>query len=96
MSSRIDRETGEVTITAPAYATMPVGYRLAVCGSPAVGGAYRRCFDDYIARLALSQPSNGRPWGEGVDVRPDDSALFELLEGGLVHESLVEEPRAAA
>ena len=97
MSSR-KLEDGTVEITAPVYSTMPVGYRLRVCGLD--GGGWRldellRGFADYEARLALSSASNGRPRGEGVTVQPDDSALFELIEDRLVHESLVEEPRAA-
>jgi hypothetical protein len=54
----------------------------------------RRYFDDYLARLALSQQPRGA-WGEGVDVRPPEGELRELILNGSVHESLVEEPRAA-
>ena len=50
-------------------------------------------FADYLARLALSSAS--RATNVGVSVRPDESTLLELIEGGLIHESLVEEPRAA-
>ena len=48
---------------------------------------------DYLARLALSSASHAN--GVGISVRADETALLELVEGGLVHESLVEEPRAA-
>jgi hypothetical protein len=57
----------------------------------------QRHFDDFLARLALSQNGNGRAWGEGVAVQPPDEALAEAPPTGTVHESLVvEEPRAAA
>ena len=50
-------------------------------------------FADYCARLALS--SAGRSNGVGVGVKPSEGALHQLLEAGVIHESLVEEPRAA-
>jgi hypothetical protein len=50
-------------------------------------------FEDYVARIALASTSHAN--GVGVSVRADETALLELIEGGLVHESLVEEPRAA-
>ena len=95
MSSR-KLDDGTVEITAPVYATMPVGHRLSVIGSNAEGAAYarwERTFNDYLARIALS--SAGHANGVGITVRADETALLELIEGGLVHESLVEEPRAA-
>jgi hypothetical protein len=95
MSSRI--EDGVVTITAP-YSWAEPGRRLFVAGAYAqLSGRERRLrasFDDYLARLAVS--SAGHANGVGVSVRADESALLELIEGGLVHASLVEEPEARA
>jgi hypothetical protein len=54
---------------------------------------FETSFADYRARPALSQA--GRPMWEGVAVRAEESALLELVEGGVVHESLVQEPKAA-
>jgi hypothetical protein len=98
VSSRIDHSTAEVVITAPIYATMPVGHRLRVCGVAgfSVSGQYARqlaAFDDYLARLALSrQPVRV----DAVRVLPPEGTLLELVERGVVHESLVEKPRVAA
>jgi hypothetical protein len=96
VSSKIDHETGIVTISAPSYATMPPGHQLYVCGIPGVLhaiGCRRRDFDDYFARLALSRPSNGVRVNE-VRIKPPEEALLEALTNGTVHESLVEEPAA--
>jgi hypothetical protein len=90
-SSRID-EHGVVTITASGDMRYPVGMTFAVVGSSADSGR-DRAFGDYLARLTLSQ--SGRPWHEGVRVLPPEGTLPEALAHGLVHESLVEEPRAA-
>ena len=91
MSSRIDHETGVVTITAPVYATMPVGTHFFVVGSLADAG-HDRAFHDWAARLLLSRAGN--PRHEGVTVKPPEGALPEAIAHGLVHESLIEEPRA--
>jgi hypothetical protein len=90
VSSRIDHETGEVVITAPCYATMPVGHRLYLAGVVSTRNAEVQFFADYMARLALSR--SGRPWGEGVAVKPPEGALLEEIANGCVHPSLVEEP----
>jgi hypothetical protein len=96
MSSRpVEGEPGVFEISAPVYSTMPVGHRLYVADTYAARSAALRRFDDYLARLALSQPSNGHAWGEGVAVKPPEDALLESLRNGSVHASLVEEPRAA-
>ncbi len=93
VSSRL-LDDGTVEITAPVYATMPVGHRLYVVGAYAVRSARAQRFEDYLARLALSRPSNGVRVNE-VRVQPPDGALLEALTRGELHESLVEEPRAA-
>jgi hypothetical protein len=93
VSSKIDHESGVVTITAPVYSTMPVGHRLRVTGfGLGLTTLLGQDFNDYCARLALSQPSNGHAWGEGVAVQPPDGALLEAIENGVVHRSLVAEP----
>jgi hypothetical protein len=43
----------------------------------------------------LAHPNGGHAWGEGVTVKPPPNALEEAIELKLIHESLVEEPRAA-
>ena len=95
MSSRID-EAGVVTITTP-YSWAEPGRRLFIAGGRAELTARQRrheaAFEDYLARLALSGASHAI--GVGVSARADETALLELIEGGLVHESFVEEPRAA-
>jgi hypothetical protein len=53
----------------------------------------RLLWDDYLHRLLLErQPCRVQE----VRVRADESALIEALDSGLVHPSLLEEPRAAA
>ena len=95
MSSRID-EDGVVTITTP-YSRAEPGRRLFVAGGWAELTARPRrheaAFEDYLARLAQSGASHAN--GVGVSVRADETALLELIEGGLVHESFVEETRVA-
>jgi hypothetical protein len=46
---------------------------------------------DWVLRLVAGyHSSNGRPWGEGVDVKPAYEALLEALANGSVqHQSLV-------
>jgi hypothetical protein len=52
-------------------------------------------YSDWVLRLCSARANgNGRPYGEGVDVRPAEDALREALTNGSVHESLVEEPAA--
>ena len=95
MSSRID-EDGVVTITTP-YSWAEPGRRLFIAGGWAELTARQRChdtaFEDYLALLGLSGASHAN--GVGVSVQADETALLELIEGGLVHESFVEEPQAA-
>jgi hypothetical protein len=71
---------------------MALGHELYVVGAYAARSAFEAAFDDYLARLTVSR--NGNPWNVGVQVQPADGALAELLEAGVIHESLVEEPRA--
>jgi len=73
---------------------MPVGHTLYVIGSLAEANRSDVVFTDYLARLTLSQ--SGKAWGEGISVRPEESALLEALANGSVHPALVEEPRAVA
>ena len=97
MSSTIDHEVGVVTITGAGYSWAEPGHQLYVVGSWAQLSAserrYRATFEDYLARIALSR---GPSRVNEVTVRPDPAALLELVEGGLVHPSLVEEPEARA
>ena len=96
MSSR-KLEDGTVEITAPCYATMPPGHKLYVVGSYSAARSHAAArFEDYLARLALSRSSNGAAGNIGVRVLPPEGALLEALTRGEIHESLVEEPRAAA
>jgi hypothetical protein len=94
-SSRLD-EDGTVTITAPVYATMPVGHTLAVCGSLAASRA-QRGFDDWLwlAAFLATGPQNG-----AHAVKADAGAVSEAIANGSVHPSLVLErvpgDRAAA
>jgi hypothetical protein len=91
-SSKLTEE-GRVVITTPGpgYA---VGDVLYVIGSAATYGIRP---SDWVLRLVAGYQSNGgKPWGEGVDVRPAYEALLEALANGSVHESLIEEPREAA
>jgi hypothetical protein len=90
-SSKLDRETGIVTVTTPA-ADCPVGTVFYVIGS---GASYGVDYSDWLLRVVSPRPSTGHPYGEGVDVRPAEEALRESLQNGSVHPSLVEEPLAA-
>ena len=84
-----------MTITQSGSSEYPIGMRFSVLGSDAQHSArWQRGFDDYLARLALSQPSNGVRVNE-VRVRPPTGELFELVRNGSVDASLVEEPKAA-
>jgi hypothetical protein len=94
VSSKIDHESGVVTITGCGYTWAAPGHRLYVEQSYAVRSARAQRFEDYLARLALSRPSNGVRMNE-VRVRPPDGALLEALTRGELHESLIEEQRAA-
>jgi hypothetical protein len=99
MSSKIDHESGVVTITAPCYSTMPIGHRLHVCigfSGCWIAPRHERDFErnsaDYEARLLLSHPDGGRAWGEGIAVKPPAGALEEAIANGSLHPSLVAEP----
>jgi hypothetical protein len=97
MSSR-KLEDGCVTITGCGYTWAAPGHRLYVVGIDGfsiVPAELRRAgqeFADYQARLLLSRPSNGCAGNVGITVRPDESALFEALDNGSLHPSLVIEP----
>jgi hypothetical protein len=89
-SSRLT-DDGRCIITTPG-AGYAVGEVFYVLGSAASYGIRP---SDWVLRLVAGyHSSNGRPYGEGVDVRPAYEALLEALANGSVHESLVEEPRA--
>lgn len=89
-SSRLDRETGVVTITTPC-AWAEVGHTLYACWS---AQSYAIDPADWLVRLVGSRPGpNGKPWGVGVDTAAAELQL--AMRYGLVHESLVEEPSAA-
>jgi hypothetical protein len=90
-SSRLT-EDGRVIVTTPAT-WCDVGHELYVLGS---GATYGIRPSDWVLRLVAGSHSTGRPWGEGVDVRPAYEALLEALANGSVHASLIEEPREAA
>jgi len=81
-----------VTVTTPS-AWCEVGRRFFVVGSLTHSSGRASAFGDYLARLTLWQAGN--PWHEGVTVKPSEGALPEAIARGLVHESLIEEPRAA-
>jgi hypothetical protein len=55
-------------------------------------------YSDWLLRLVAWQTNGhaGKPWGEGVDVRPAEEALLEQLRSGEIHESLVAEPDGLA
>ena len=76
MSSRIDHESGDVTITGAGYSWAAPGRQLFLAdGWAAVSARQRRfeaAFDDYLARLALSSASHAN--GVGITVRPDVEA----------------------
>jgi hypothetical protein len=99
MSSRIDHESGVVTVTGCGYSWGAPGHRLYVSGfgvfsiRPRVERELERDSNDWRARLVLSVASH--PGNVGVTVLPPAGALEEALENGSVHPSLVEEPRAA-
>jgi hypothetical protein len=91
VSSRVDWTTGEVVISAPVYASMPVGHRLAIIGSPAEGSRRSSAvWDDFVARLTLSR--SGHANHIGVSVRADEAELMRAIENGSLHPSLVEQP----
>jgi hypothetical protein len=76
-----------ITTPGPGYA---VGDVLYVDGSAAVYGIKP---SDWVVRLVAGYNANvGRPFGEGVDVRPAREALLAAL---VKHESLIAEPRAS-
>jgi hypothetical protein len=90
-SSKLDPETGIVTITTPG-AGSNVGDRLYVVGH---AGDWGYSFPDWAHRLLSPHPNgNGHAWGVGVDMAEAELALAQRL--GLVHPSLVEEPPAQA
>jgi hypothetical protein len=87
-SSRLT-DDGRVIITAPAT-WCDVGHVLYVIGSSA---SYGIAPSDWVLRLVAGyHANNGRPYGEGVEVRPAYEALLEALANGSVHPSLVAEP----
>ena len=94
-SSRIDREVGVVTVTTPGV-VLEVGQRFLVNGGLAHALKLERelrktswSFSDWAARLGLPA------WTNAAAV-PDPARLAEAQQLGLVHESLVEEPRELA
>jgi hypothetical protein len=92
-SSKIDHESGIVTVTTPG-AGCSVGDRFYVMSHAATFGI---AYSDWVLRLVAPQTKggSGKPWGEGVDVRPAEEALLESLRNGSVHPSLAAEPKAA-
>jgi hypothetical protein len=90
-SSKLDPETGIVTITTPGVGCS-VGDRFYVVGH---AGDWGYSFPDWAHRLLSPHPNgNGRAWGVGVDTADAELALAVRL--GLVHESLVAEPSELA
>jgi hypothetical protein len=91
-SSKLDPETGIVTITTPG-AGCSVGDRFYVIGSAAEYGVSHA---DWCLRLLRPQGlgNGGHAWGVGVDKAEAELALAQRL--GLVHSSLVDEPPAQA
>jgi hypothetical protein len=85
-SSKLDPETGVVTITAPG-AGCNVGDRFYVVGH---GGEFAYTFPDWLQRIVTPGPQNGNAYNVGVDSAEAELALAVRL--GLVHESLVAEP----
>jgi hypothetical protein len=73
-SSRLT-EDGRCIVTTPG-AGYCVGEVFYVLGSPATYGIAP---SDWVLRLVGGYHSNGRPFGEGVDVRPAYEALLETL-----------------
>jgi hypothetical protein len=87
-SSKIDHETGIVTITTPG-AGSNVGDRLYVVGS---GASWGIGCSDWLLRLVTPHPSVGRANFEGIDPRPAAEAMLEQLRSRELHPSLVAEP----
>jgi hypothetical protein len=85
-SSKIDHETGIVTITTPG-AGCSVGDRFYVVGH---GGEFAYTFPDWLQRIVTPHSQNGNAYNVGVDSAEAELALAVRL--GLVHESLVVEP----
>jgi hypothetical protein len=72
-------EDGRCIITTPGVG-YTVGEGLYVDGS---GASYGIAPSDWVLRLVTGYHSNGgKPWGEGVDVRPAHEALLEALAAG--------------
>jgi hypothetical protein len=89
-SSRLDRDTGIVTVTTPG-AGYTVGMSFYVLGSATTWGIDHI---EWALRLLRPQaPPQGRAWSVGVDTAEAELAL--AVRYGLVHESLVAEPPAA-
>jgi hypothetical protein len=88
-SSRLT-EDGRCIVTTPC-SWCEVGHVLYTMGNSATYGIRP---SEWVLRLVAGYHSTGRPWGEGVDVRPAYEALLEALANDSVRESLVEEPRA--
>jgi len=76
-SSRLT-EDGRCIITTPG-AGYVVGKVFYVDGS---GATYGIRPSDWVLRLVDGYHSNGKPWGEGIDVRPAYEALLEALANG--------------
>jgi hypothetical protein len=91
-SSKIDHETGIVTITTPGR-TSSVGDRLFVWGSAATFGIG---YADWVLRLVDPLP----PWRGQTSGMPNhklaEERLLEQLRSGEVHRSLVEVPVGSA
>ena len=78
VSSRLT-DDGRCVITTPGSG-YEVGHVFFVIGS---GATYGIRPSEWVLRLVAGYPANGgRPWGEGVDVRPAYEALLEALANG--------------
>jgi len=91
VSSKLDPETGIVTVTAPCYSWCEPGHTLRVVGS--AGRSYGSDWPDWVRRILMpAQNGNGHgnAYNVGLDTAEAELALAVRL--GLVHPSLVEAP----
>jgi hypothetical protein len=84
-------DAGRVIVTTPGT-WCDVGHVLYLIGDSATYGIAPA---DWVLRLVACRPMNGgKPWGEGVEVRPATDALITALANRNIHKSLIAEPHA--
>ena len=88
-SSRLDRESGIVTVTTPCSWAEP-GHKLYCLWASESYGISHADWALRLLRPSGESNGNGKAWGVGVDTA--EAELKLAMSFGLVHESLVEEP----